>query len=398
MQSKTFARILATAGAIAAAASVTGPAKADDAKVRGVSKTEVVLGMDTDLSGPAASFGVPVVNALRLRLDEVNAAGGIYGRKIRVIVEDTQYQVPKAVQAANKLINSDNIFAMVGQLGTPMNNAVFDNQFKANVPNLFPLSSARSMYEPFNHLKFALAASYYDQMRAGVKWLVETKNKKIVCAMYQDTDFGADVFAGVKAQVAAMNMKLGEVTTHKPTDTDFTAQISKLRDAKCDLVALGAIVKDAIIPYSTARKLGWTDVDFIGAASTYDQNVAAAQGGVTEGLYAMGLDPIPYRDTASPVVVQWIDKYKARYGADPNIGAVYGWVLMDITILALDRAGPNLTVESLIKGLESIDGYHDIFGGPSITLTSTRHQGANSSFVAVVKGGRWSKITDPVSY
>jgi branched-chain amino acid transport system substrate-binding protein len=397
MHTKTFAKILAAVGAIAAAA-VAGTADAEGMKVRGVTKTEIVLGSDTDLSGPAASFGVPIINSMRIRIDEVNAAGGIYGRKIRLVVEDNQYQVPKAVQAANKLINSDNIFAMVAQLGTPMNNAVLPDQLKANVPNLFPITSARSMYEPFNHLKFALAASYYDQMRGGVKWIVEAKNKKTVCAMYQDTDFGADVFAGVRDQVAAMHMKLAEATTHKPTDADFTAQITKLRDAKCDVVAMGTIVKDSIIPYSTARKLGWTDVDFIGATSTYDQNVAAAQGGATEGLYAMGLDPIPYRDTAAPQVVQWIDKYKARYSADPNIGAVYGWVLMDITVLALDRAGPNLNVESLIKGIESIDGYHDIFGGGSITLTSTKHQGSNSSFVNVVKGGRWSKITDPVSY
>jgi branched-chain amino acid transport system substrate-binding protein len=397
MHTKTFGKVLAVAGAAALAVGYAGAASAD-VKVRGVTKTEIVLGSNTDLSGPAASFGVAVSNAAKLRVEEVNAAGGVHGRKIRLVIEDNQYQVPKAVQAANKLINSDNIFLMFAQLGTPMNNAVLPDQLKANVPNLFPVTSARSMYQPFNHLKFALAASYYDQMRAGVKWLIEAKNKKTVCAMYQDTDFGADVFAGVKDEVEAMHMKLAEVTTHKPTDADFTAPIAKLRDAKCDVVAMGTIVKDSIIPYSTARKLGWTDVDFIGAASTYDQNVAGAQGGATEGLYAMGLDPIPYRDTATPVVVQWMDKYKAKYGAEPNIGAVYGWVDMDVTILALDRAGADLNVETLIKGLESIDGYHDIFGGGVITLNSTKHQGSNSSFVNVVKGGRWMKITDPVSY
>ena len=398
MHMKRFDKVLAIASAAAMAASVAGVAQAADMKVRGVTKTEIVIGSNTDLSGPAASFGVATTNAIRLRFDEVNAAGGIHGRKIRLVVEDNQYQVPKAVQAANKLINRDNIFLMLAQLGTPMNNAVLPDQLKANVPNLFPITSARSMYQPLHHLKFALAASYYDQMRAGVKWLVETKHKKTVCAMYQDTDFGADVFAGIKDQVEAMHMKLAEVTTHKPTDTDFTAQITKLRDAKCDLVGIGTIVRDSIIPYATARKIGWTDVDFIGAASTYDQNVAGAQGGVTEGLYAMGLDPIPYRETASPVVVQWIDKYKAKYNTDPNIGSVYGWVDADVTVAALDRAGANLTTETLVKGLESIDGYKDIFGGATISFSKTKHQGSNSSFVAEVKSGHWVKITDPVGY
>src|SRR3546814_10471844 len=77
------------------------------------------------------------------------------------------YQVPRAVQAGNKLINRDHIFLMAGALGTPMNNAVFPEQFKANVPNFAPLSSARSMYEPLNKLQFATLSSYYGQSRAG---------------------------------------------------------------------------------------------------------------------------------------------------------------------------------------------------------------------------------------
>lgn len=108
---------------------------AQASNVRGVTKTEIVIGMHTDLSGVAASYGVNSANAMRMRIDEVNAQGGVHGRKIRLIVEDNQYQVPRAVQAANKLINRDNIFLMAGALGTPMNNAVLPDQLKAGVPN-----------------------------------------------------------------------------------------------------------------------------------------------------------------------------------------------------------------------------------------------------------------------
>src|SRR5438094_10611646 len=123
------------------------------AQTRGVTKSEIVLGMHTDLSGPAATYGVSSSNAVKMRFDDVNGAGSIHGRKIRLIVEDTQYQVPRAVQAGNKLINRDHIFAMVAGLGTPMNNALFKDQFEAGVPNLFPLSAARSMYEPIQRLQ-----------------------------------------------------------------------------------------------------------------------------------------------------------------------------------------------------------------------------------------------------
>ena len=384
-------------GVVVMAVAVAGTALAQK-ETRGVTPTEIVLGMHTDLSGPAATYGVSSSNAVKMRFDEANDKGGIQGRKIKLIVEDTQYQVPRAVQAGAKLINRDKIFAMVAPLGTPMNNALFKDQFEAGVPNLFPLSAARSMYEPFNKLKFYGAASYVDQVRAGITYFVTKKGKKAVCAMYQDTDFGKEVLDGIQIQVEKMKIKLAETTTHKPTDQDFTAQITKLKGAGCDLVVLGTIVRDSIVPYATARKIGWTDVDFLGSAATYDLFVAAAQGGVTEGLYAMGLTDMPYRDTLSPGAQAWFDRYKDRYKAEPNIGAVYGHVAADLTAVGLDRAGKELTLDSLAKGLESIRGYRDIFNGPEVNFAPDKHQGASSSFLAVVKGGRWVRLTDPLTF
>src|SRR5438874_10312123 len=306
---------------------------------RGVTRTEIVLGMHTDLSGPAATYGVSSSNAVKMRFDEANEKGGIHGRKIKLVVEDTQYQVPRAVQAGAKLIHRDKIFAMVAGLGTPMNNALFKDQLDAGVPNLFPLSAARSMYEPFNKLKFYGAASYVDQVRAGINYFVAKKGKKALCAMYQDTDFGKEVLDGIQMQADKLKIKVAETTTHKPTDQDFTAQITRLKAAGCDLVVLGTIVRDSIVPYATARKIGWTDVDFLGSAASYDLFVAAAQGGVTEGLYAMGLTDMPYRDTLGPAAQTWFDRYKERYKNDPNIGAIYGHGAADLPVLGLGKAG-----------------------------------------------------------
>src|SRR5438552_9206018 len=385
------------AAVMVGALAVAGVATAQK-ETRGVSKTEIVLGMHTDLSGPAATYGVSSSNAVKMRFDEVNATGGIQGRKIRLVVEDSQYQVPRAVQAGTKLINRDHIFAMVAPLGTPMNNALFKDQFEAGVPNLFPLSAARSMFEPFHKLKFYGAATYVDQVRGGINYFVSKKGKKALCAMYQDTDFGKEVLDGVQLQAEKMRIKLAETTTHKPTDQDFTAQITRLKAAGCDLVVLGTIVRDSIVPYATARKIGWTDVDFLGSAATYDLFVAAAQGGVTEGLFAMGLTDMPYRDTLSPAAQAWFDRYKDRFKVEPNIGAVYGHVAADLTAVALDKAGPNLSLDSFVKALESIKGYRDIFNGPEVSFGPDKHQGASSSFLAVVKGGRWVRLTDPLTF
>ena len=130
---------------------------------RGVTDTEILVGTITDLSGVTAVQGVNNANAVRLAFDEVNEKGGINGRKIRYIVEDSQYQVPRAVQAINKLINNDGVFFTIEDGGTPMNNATFPMAIEKNMPKLLPLSAARSMFEPFHKLKFSQYSSYVDR-------------------------------------------------------------------------------------------------------------------------------------------------------------------------------------------------------------------------------------------
>ena len=380
--------------AIAVAVLATAPGAF--AQQRGVTPTEVTFGMHTDLSGVAATYGVSSSNGVKMRFDEVNTAGGIAGRKLKVIVEDQGYQVPKAVQACNKLINRDKVFAFVAPLGTPMNNACFKDQFAVGVPNLFPLSAARSMYEPYERLKFYGAASYVDQVRSGIDYFVKTKGKKAVCVMYQDTDFGKEVLEGAEQQTKKLGIKVVETTAHKPTDQDFTAPIGKLRSAGCDLIVMGTIVRDSIVPYTTARKAGWNDVDFLGSAAVYDLVVGAAQG--MEGFYGMGLTEMPYVDSNVASVKKFVEDYKKKFNIDPNIGAVYGYVAADLTVQGLTNAGKDLTTDSFVKGMESIKSYKDIFNGPEASFGPDKHQGANSSFLAVVKGGRWVRMTEPLSY
>lgn len=98
--------------------------------------------------------GVNSADAIRLAFDELDAAGGVHGRKIRYIVEDNQYQVPRAVRGMNKLINNDGVFFTIEDGGTPMNNATFPMAIEKNVPKLLPLPAARSMFEPFRHPPF----------------------------------------------------------------------------------------------------------------------------------------------------------------------------------------------------------------------------------------------------
>jgi branched-chain amino acid transport system substrate-binding protein len=387
--------ILAALGAFALGGAVAAAAAEP---VRGVTDTEIVIGTYTDLSGVTAMWGVNNNNAWRMAFDDINAKGGINGRKIRYITEDNQYQIPRSIQAANKLINRDNVFLMVANGGTPMNNATMPEQLEKGVPNVFPLTSARSMYEPFHHLKFGLASSYYDQMRSGVKYFVEKKGKQRLCAMYQDTDFGKDLMSGAWEQMKVMGMSTVAETTHKPTDADFSASVAKLRDANCDLVLLGTIVRDTNQIVAAARKIGW-NVDMLGQAAIYDNAVAEVVGGGNEGLYSMTPILFVSNDEAAPAVHDWASRFKARFGKEPNFAAQVGETGAEIVILALQNAGRDLTTESFIAGMERIKNYQDIFGSPKMSFGPARHQGSSESFLAQVRGGKWVPVFEtPLGY
>ena len=386
-------------GLLAAAfiATLAGPVMAADS-VRGVTNNEIIIGTYTDLSGVTAMWGVNNSNAWRMVFDEANAAGGINSRKIKYILEDNQYQIPRSVQAANKLINKDGVFFMVANGGTPMNNAVMPDQLAKGVANIFPLTSARSMYAPLNHLKFGLGSSYYDQIRAGLKYFVEQRGKKRVCSMAQDTDFGRDVMDGVKDQMKAENLTLAGETLHKPTDTDFSASVARMRDANCDILVLGTIVRDTVQIISAVHKVGWK-VDMLGQAASYDEAVAEVPGGTSEGFYSMTPMLFVTQGDASPAVQAFVEKYKKNFGKEPNFAAQIGYTGAQIVVQALKNAGNDLTMDSFIAGLESIKDYHDIFGSPTFSFSKTKHQGSNESFLCVVKGGHWQSVLDkPLGY
>jgi branched-chain amino acid transport system substrate-binding protein len=386
---------------LAAAATVVLAVPAFGADVRGVTDKEIVIGTSTDLSGVTAEWGVNNSNAIRMAFEEKNAKGGINGRMIKYIVEDSQYTVPRHVQAVNKLINLDKVFAMIANGGTPMNNATLPTQIEKGVTNVFPLTSARSMYAPLNKYKFGLASSYYDQMRAGIKYFVDNKGKKAVCAQSQDTDFGRDVMDGVRDQLKSMEGKAALVAEalNKPTDTDFTASVAKLKDSNCDLIVLGGIVRDTLQFVSAVRKTGW-NVDMIGQAAIYDSAVAEAAGGTTEGIYAMAPVLFVAADDPKPETQKFAADYKAKFGHVPNFAAQIGYTAAQIMMVGLEKAGKDLTSDSFITGLESVKDYQDVFGSPKMTFAADKHQGSNESFLTQVQKGKWVPLLDrkPLGY
>ncbi|GAB3468223.1 ABC transporter substrate-binding protein [Polaromonas eurypsychrophila] len=360
---------------------------------QGVSKTEITLGSIQDLSGPIAGFGKQARLGMLLRVDEINEQGGINGRKLKIIVEDSAYDPKKAVLAAQKLVNQDKIFMMVGHIGTAQNLAAMPVQFDKNVINFFPITAAREMYEPFHKLKYSFAATYFDQMRNAAPKLVKEKGIKKVCTMYQDDEFGLEVMRGGEAGLKSIGMEFAEKTSYKRGATDFSSQVAKMKSSGCDMVVLGTIIRETIGAIGESRKTGFNPI-FLGSSAAYTDLIHKLGGPAMNGLYATMTVQNPYLDEASQPIRFWANKYKTKFNEDPTVFSVYGYNIIDIFAKAAQKAGANLSTDSFIKVMDTMVVPPDMFGSAQATYTSTKRLGSDASRLSQITEGKWKPVSE----
>jgi branched-chain amino acid transport system substrate-binding protein len=365
------------------------------AQTQGVSKTEIVIGSIQDLSGPIAGFGKQTRLGMMLKVDEINEQGGINGRKVKLLVEDAAYDPKKAVLAAQKLVNQDKIFLMAAHIGTAHNNAAMPVQFEKNVINFFPVTAAREMYEPFHKLKYAFAATYFDQMRSALPKMIKDKGAKKVCTIYQDDEFGLEVVRGAEAALKSLNMDFVERTSFKRGATDFSSQVARMKAAECDLVVMGTIIRETIGTIGESRKTGFSPV-FFGSSACYTDLIHKLGGKAMDGLYATMTVVNPYTDDASQKISFWANKYKTKFNEDPTVFSVYGYSIIDAFATAAAKAGTNLTTESFIKAMDTMTIPSDMFGSAPATFSPTKRLGSNASRLSQIVDGKWKVISDYV--
>jgi len=363
------------------------------AQTQGISKDEIVVGTIQDLSGPLAALGTHFRNSLQMRFDEVNAEGGIHGRKIRLVAEDSGYDPKKGVLAAQKLIQRDKAFAAVSNLGSAVVLATMPLFLERKVLHLFPATAHPSAYEPLHKYKFQNLPSYAIQIEKAAPSLIKQHGYKKVGILYQDDDFGYDVLAGTETALKSLNMSMCGKATYKRGATDFSSQVATLKGSGCDFVILGTVLRETVGVLAEARKTGW-DVPMLVQAAGYSAQVPALGGKVTEGLYGTPLTPHPYPDEANKRLMAWIASYKQKFNADPNAYTAIGYAQADLFVQAARKAGPKLTADSFAEALEGLTREPDFLGSPRFKFSKTDHLGSRATRLAQIRSGRWENITD----
>jgi branched-chain amino acid transport system substrate-binding protein len=385
--------------ATAIGALATSPALAQF-KTQGVTDTEIVIGTHMDLSGPIKSWGIPASNGAKLAVEQINAAGGINGRKLRYILEDDAYDPKKAVLSTQKLIELDKVFSIVSPMGSATTLAPLPIVLGAGLTNLFSITAAEFTYKqekPEDRLKFNIFSPYYDQARVGIKYLIDTKKPKKACIVYQDDEMGKNFTDAYHDQLKAMNVPEGTLVSFKRGATDFSSQVARMKADGCDFVSLGSVVRESVAILTAAKKSDFNPI-WVAFSPTYVPDLHDLGKEYAEGVYGVGQLDIFYEDTATGKIKEFVDAYKKMFGVAPNLQVTSGYNGMMTFAHFAKLAGKNLTTDSLITAMESGDGYQDIFGQAPVKFSKTNHLGAEELLVAQVQNGRWKAIAQQQKY
>ncbi|WP_027568257.1 ABC transporter substrate-binding protein [Bradyrhizobium sp. URHA0013] len=371
-------------------------------KTQGVTDTEIVIGTHMDLSGPIKSWGVPASSGMKLAVEQINAAGGINGRKIKLILEDDSYDPKKAVLQTQKLIELDKAFSIVSAMGSATTLAPMPLVQGAGLTHLFPITAAEFTFKmdpakPEDRLKFNMFSPYYDTMRLGIKYVMEKNGIKKPCIVYQDDEMGKNFTDAYSDQLKDLKVPEATRVSFKRGATDFNSQVARMKADGCDLVALGSVVRESVGIVTAAKKLGWTPL-YVVSSPSYVPDLHDLGKDATEGIFGVGQTEIFYPDTATGKVKEFIEAYRKMFGIDPNLQSTSGYDGAMAFAFYASLAGKNLTTDSLIAAMESGKVFEDIFGGAPVSFSKDNHLGVSAATIGQIKNGRWVTIAKNQSY
>lgn len=330
---------------------VAGLARTGHAQTGGVAGDQVVLGHSGDLTGPLRDLGQQVIQGSQLYFDALNAAGGIHGRKVRLLARDDGYEPQRTLQNVNAYIENDEAFALFGVFGTPNNEAIIPAARSAGLPVIGSYTGATSIRGAQLRGVYNIRASYADETEKLVEHIT-TLNMRRVAVAHQDNNFGREVLAAAVAALGRRGLQPLVVAAVKNDASDAAAAAQAVAAANPDAVLLGLAGKPTV---ETIRQLNQRRRGL----ALYAPSVLAAPSSLRElgkdatGVAVTQIVPSPF-NTKSAVVREY---QAACLGAGlkefSHLG-LEGFVNAKVAAEGLRRAGRHLTRAGFMAGLESM--------------------------------------------
>lgn len=370
----------------------------------GVTKNQIAIGMSTALTGPASFLGTSFRTGVEAYLNAINAAGGVNGRKIRLIAYDDGYEPNNTVVNAAKLIRQDGVFCLLGNVGTPTTVAIKQMLADEKVPLFAPFTGAEALRAPVQRYILHYRASYNQEVDTFVYGMVDVLKHKKVAVFYQDDAYGTAVLNAATAALQRRGLKPVALGTYTRNLEDVSKALDALMAARPDAVVMAGTYS-ACAKFITSWKRQnlisgakggkdpiFMNVSFVGPdrlaslLDKYGENVVVTQ--VVPPFYTY------FGGARYPAVAEYDAAMKKYFPkTDLSFVSLEGYLATKVFVEILMRAGQNLSREGFIRTAEEIRDL-DIQAGNKISFSNQNHQGSQTVYPTVIRKGAFYLIED----
>ena len=361
--------------ALAAGASV---AKAEV----GVTDSTISFGQAAALDGPAAALGAGMRQGILAAFAEANRNGGVGGRQLELKSYDDGYEPEQSISHTQTLINQDQVFALIGAVGTPTASATQPIATEAGVPFIGPFTGAGFLRAPELTNVVNVRASYGQETEAWIKHLTEDLGYDRIAILYQDDSFGRVGLDGVNKALQSRGLSLVAEGTYKRNTTAVKEALLAIRKSDPQAVVMVGAYKPIAEFIKLARKVK-LDATFVNISFVGSDALAKELGPDGEGVVITQVVPFPW-DSSIPLVQQYQAALKAHdAAATPGFVSLEGYMVGRITIAALEKMQGEVTREAFLQAITKTGSFD--LGGVTLNYGQGDNQGLDQVFLTIIQ-------------
>jgi branched-chain amino acid transport system substrate-binding protein len=378
---------------IAACGGSTGSSSSSSSASPGAASGEPIkVGAILSLTGTYAGLGEGEKNVIEMEVKRINDAGGINGRPLEVIIEDDATDEAKAAAAAAKLIEQDEVVAILGATGSGQTMAMRGDVDRAAIPEV-SMAGATAITNPVDPLVFSTPWSNTIVVPYTLQYLKDQGITKV--GLISDSGgFGKDGQAVITQDAPDYGIEIVDDETFNPGDTDMSAQLTKIKNSGAEAVLMWTAGAEAATIVKNAKDLG-SDLPIVGSHGIARREFIEGAGDAAEGVaFPAGkiLLPETYGEgtPAYTVATDFVDRYTAAYGEAPSTFAGYAYDAINLVAEAAKRVDGDLTPESLRNAIEATKGW--VGTGGTFNFTAEDHNGLTADDLQMyqIKNGDWT--------
>ncbi len=353
----------------------------------GVTDKALLIGQSAALTGPAQALGQEMRLGAQLYFDQVNASGGIHGRKLQLISLDDGYEPERAAANTRKLIDEDKVLALFAYVGTPTSAAALPLFSEARVPFIGAFTGAELLRTPFNRYVFNVRASYFDETEKIVEHLTTTGIRRIA-VFYQNDAYGKAGLAGMERALGKRKLAIAASATVERNAVEVAAASRSIHAANPDAVVMISAYK-SVAAFVRAMKAAGSTAQFHNVSFVGSKPLAAELGADGIGVAVTQVVPFPWSGML-PVTREYAELMKKAGQSDLSFTSLEGYIAARVLVEGLRRAGREVSREKLIAALEGMSNT-DI-GGFNINFSPSNHNGSTLVDLTIIgKNGKFMR-------